>query len=448
MMRKLIQITAIFSCTSLPATRVRGGGTTMIKRFASKAVVLSALLATGATVTVQTVLAQTAMAQGASSVTLELFNAKPSESSQATASLEIGTGGGNLQSIETPEQAGKARYLRAKVSSASGVENYLYRVIGNPNNGRIFIITPERKAIALNKFLISTGLEVSADKGVKLGAQTDFSSTKSAVTDTSVEVANSTAADANATTTPAATPTEAATPASTAAADSSTPADASATPATDSSTTAAPADSSTTTTAAPADATATPAAESSSAASTTAPADTTSTPATDGSSTATTAAPAETSAAPATDANATPATDSSSMASSEAKPLTAPVSTTVGQVEVQIIPNGAPAPASSEKNIILAPVADALEAKSSVDGNVVTLTYDSKSSLEVVSGFYDEQLKAQGFTHDTASADNQQGEAEVVKVYKRGTASMTMTVRAENGAYMVEVDLEKLASGS
>jgi hypothetical protein len=402
------------------------------KQFASKAVLLSALLATGATV----------IAQNASSVTLELFNVKPSESSQATASLEIGSGGGNLEGIETPEKAGKARYLRAKVSSASGVENFVYRVIGNPNNGRIFIITPERKAIALNKFLASTGLEVGADKTVKLGSQVDFASTNANV----MESGSSTSQVAGST-------TEASTTATDSSTTGSTPADASATtpatttPATDSSI-AAPADSSAATPTDPSTAATT---EASTTPATTATPDASATPT--GSSTATpdanampaTPAADATAATPATDATATPA---SSTATTEAAALTAPVSTTVGKIELTVIPAGATAPASSEKNLILAPVADATEATSSVEGNTVTLSYTSSSSIDDVSKFYDDQLKAQGFTPEESNATNQKSADQFVKVYKRGTASMTMSVKNENGAYQVEVDLESLASGN
>jgi hypothetical protein len=406
----------------------------MIKRFAKRTILLTTLLATGATVLVQNVLAQ-----AASSVTLELFNSKPSESSQPTASLEIGANGGDLSTIEAPDKAGKARYLRAKVSGASGVENYVYRVIGNPNNGTLFVITPDSKVIMLKKLLTSTGLEVGKDKSVKLGAQTDFSGTKSAVTDVSVDAGKATgsSATASATSTETATnssataaPTETATNSSTAASTAATP-EATTTPASTSSTTSTSAEASATP--APADANATPA-----------PASSSTTP----EATATPAAPADASATPATDANATPAASTSGMASADATPLTKPVSTTVGQVEVTVIPSGTPAPASSEKNIILAPVSDAQEAKSSVDGTVVTLTYASKSSLEAVAKFYDDQLKAQGFDLDAASPDNQQNTTAFIKVFKRGNASIMMSVRAENGEYMVEVDLEKLANAS
>lgn len=128
--------------------------------------------------------------------------------------------------------------------------------------------------------------------------------------------------------------------------------------------------------------------------------------------------------------------------------MTAPVSTTVGKVELTVIPAGATAPASSEKNLILAPVADATEATSNIQGNMVTLSYTSSSSLDDVSKFYDDQLKAQGFTPDDTSAVNQKSADQFVKVYKRGTASMTMSVKNENGTYQVEVDLEGLASGN
>jgi hypothetical protein len=415
-----------------------------IKQFASKAVLLSALLATGATV----------IAQSTSSVTLELFNVKPSESSQATASLEIGSSGGNLQGIEIPEKAGKARYMRAKVATASGVENFVYRVIGNPNNGRIFIITPERKAIALNKFLASTGLEVGADKTVKLGSQVDFASTNATVMESgssTSQVAGSTTEASTTSATASTAPVE----------ETTTPAES--TTATDSSTTGStPADASATT-----PATTTPAADSSTATpadpSTTATTEASTTPATTATPDAT-ATPTGSSTAPATDANATPATPAadatapatdanaaapaSSTASTEAAALTAPVSTTVGKVELTVIPAGATAPASSEKNLILAPVADATEAKSSVEGNTVTLSYTSSSSIDDVSKFYDDQLKAQGFTPDATNATNQTSADQFVKVYKRGSASMTMSVKSENGAYLVEVDLESLANGN
>jgi hypothetical protein len=416
-----------------------------MKRYTSKSILLTALITSSVASFVA--LAQT---NAANSVTLELFNAKPSESSQATASLEIGTAGGNLQSIETPEQAKKARYLRAKVSSATGVENYLYRVIGNPDNGRIFIITPERKAMALNKFLTSTGLEVGADKTVKLGSQVDFASKNASVPDSdssASQVAGSMTEASATSTTASTTPVETSTPAATTPA-TTTATDLSATPAADASKTAtAPANSSTTssTPATTTEASTTPA--------TTTPATTTTPDAN--------ATPAGSSATQATDASATPATDASttpamttssattnSTPSTEAAALTAPVSTTLGKVELTVIPAGAKAPASSEKNLILAPIANATEAKSSVDGNTAILSYTSSSSIEEVSIFYDDQFIAQGFTHDAADAANQTGADQFVKVYKRGSATMTMIVRAENGGYMIEVDLEKLASGT
>jgi hypothetical protein len=47
-----------------------------------------------------------------------------------------------------------------------------------------------------------------------------------------------------------------------------------------------------------------------------------------------------------------------------------------------------------------------------------------------------------------ADPTNQKGADQFVKVYKRGTASMTVSVKNENGAYQVEVDLESLANGN
>jgi hypothetical protein len=407
----------------------------MIKRFASKAIFLTAMLASG---TISS--AALAQAQNASSVTLELFSEKPTESSEALASLEVGQDTGSLESIEVPDTASKARYMRANVTDSTGEQSYLFRVIAAPSNGRIFILTPDRKAIALNKFLASSGMEVSADKSVKLGTQTDFAAQNATVGESTdaVTAPNATEAAAPASTTPA----DAATPA--------TPADASATPAATPATdanaatpaaTPAPADASATPAATPAaDATATPAA----------------TPATDASATpaatpATTAAPADASAmpaaTPAADASATPAATPAS-SSSDAKALSEPVNTTLGKVELTVIPTGATAPASSASNFILAPIAGATEAKSSITGNVVTLSYGSSSSITDVAKFYDDQLKAQGFTLDEANATNASSADQVVRVYKRGTASVTMTVRADAGVYTVTVDLGSLASGS
>ncbi len=405
-----------------------------MKRFASKSILLTALLASGIA---------SAQSQAASSVTLELFAAKPSESSQAISSLEIDAGGANLKSIEMPTTTSKARFLRANVTDGSGIKSFVYRIIAAPSNGRIFILTPDRKAIALNKFLASTGLEVGTDKTVKLGAQVDFASSNATVMESgsseSSMVAGSTTEASTTSTTASTTPVETTTPAATdSSTTGSTPADTSATapetttPAADASTAAATEASTPPATAATPDASATPA-------------DSSTAPATDSNATPAAGTTPDASATPATD-SATPA--SSSATTTEATALTAPVSTTVGKVELTVIPAGATAPASSEKNLILAPVADATEATSNIQGNMVTLSYTSSSSLDDVSKFYDDQLKAQGFTPDDTSAVNQKSADQFVKVYKRGTASRTMSVKNENGTYQVEVDLEGLASGN
>lgn len=404
-----------------------------MKRFASKSILLTALLASGIA---------SAQSQAASSVTLELFAAKPSESSQAISSLEIGAGGANLKSIEMPTTTSKARFLRANVTDGSGIKSFVYRIIAAPSNGRIFILTSDRKAIALNKFLASTGLEVGTDKTVKLGAQVDFASSNATVMESGSSetmVAGSTTEASTTSTTASTTPVETTTPAATdSSTTGSTPADTSATapetttPAADASTAAATEASTPPATAATPDASATPA-------------DSSTAPATDSNATPAAGTTPDASATPATD-SATPA--SSSATTTEATALTAPVSTTVGKVELTVIPAGATASASSEKNLILAPVADATEATSNIQGNMVTLSYTSSSSLDDVSKFYDDQLKAQGFTPDDTSAVNQKSADQFVKVYKRGTASMTMSVKNENGTYQVEVDLEGLASGN
>ena len=438
----------------------------MIKRF-KKAVLITAILATGASLAQ----AQTA----ASDIKLELFADQPSAESQSLAALDITSSGGNLSSIEVPNEASKGRYLRISVTSSNGVQSYLYRVIAAPSTGRVFVITPDKHAIALNTFLTTSGLEVSADKTVKLGTEANFSS-DAAVTD----AAASTAPDASATpatatpataapadlststaapaatpsdtsaTTPATAPTDSstATPATTAPADSS----ATATPATT-----APADSSTATpsTTAPSDAGTAPA--------TTAPADSSATtPATPSdSSTMTPATATPSTAAPSTtapsDASTTPATATPSAtapaatapadtsANAQEKPLTEAVNATLGNVQLTVLPTGATAPQSSTSNFILVPVADATEAKSSLQGNIVTLAYASKSSIEDVSKFYDDQLKAQGFARDDANAANASSADQMISVYKRGDATVTVTINAKDGAYTVTVDLGKLA---
>lgn len=140
--------------------------------------------------------------------------------------------------------------------------------------------------------------------------------------------------------------------------------------------------------------------------------------------------------------------DSSTTATAEEKPLTEAVNATLGNVQLTVLPTGASAPQSSASNFILVPVADATEAKSSLAGNIVTLSYASKGSIEDVSKFYDDQMKAQGFTRDDANAANKTGADQVVSVYKRGSASVTVTINAKDGAYTVTVDLGNLATGN
>lgn len=427
----------------------------MIKRFKSKALVLTVLLATGATLAQTNTTPSDQPAQtteqtqvAASSVKLELFSDQPSGSSQPLTTLEVGANGGNLGTIEVPNQANKGRYLRISVTSAAGVQTYLYRVIAAPSTGRVFVITPDRHAIALNKFLISSGLEVSKDKAVKLGAQASFSS--DATTPASPTASTSKAAPAASTpsdssaTTPSDSSTTMAAPSDTST--TTTPSDTGTTTATpsDSSTATAPAD---TSASAPADSSTTSTTPSdSSTTTTTTPADSSTTTAPAASSTTT---PADTSApADSSTTTATAPSDSSSAGSADAKALTEPVNTTLGNVQLSVVPTGATAPQSSASNFILVPVADAKDAKSMLAGNVVTLSYASASSLEEVSKFYDDQLKAQGFVRDDANAANQTSADQVVSVYKRGNASVTITMRAENGSYTVTVDLGNLAQAT
>ena len=419
----------------------------MIKRFTNKAILLSAMLASTAAVSAAA-LAQT---QNASSVTLELFSEKPTESSEALATLEVGQDTGSLESIEVPDTASKARYMRANVTADTGQQSYLFRVIAAPSNGRIFILTPERKAIALNKFLAASGMEVTADKGVKLGTQIDFVAQNAAVSESTDAAGTPNATEAAPTSTTTATaPTETVT----ATTGTATTGTATTGTATDSSTTpAAPAD--TATPAATTPAATTPATDANAATPAATPADASATPAAtpaDASAApttpATTAAPADASATTAATTTATTTATPASSSGSDAKALNEPVKTTLGKVELTVIPTGATAPASSASNFILTPIAGATEAKSSLTGNVVTLSYGSSSGIADVAKFYDDQFKAQGFTLDEANAANASGADQVVRVYKRGTASVTMTVRADGGAYTVTVDLGSLASGS
>lgn len=412
----------------------------MIKRFLSKAVILTALLASGASLaqtnpSPQPAQPSTQAQLAASTVKLELFVEPPTESSQALSALEIGASGGSLNTLEVPNEVGKARYLRVSVTSSSGVQSYVYRVIVAPSTGRVFVLTPDRKAVALNNFLASSGLEVGKDKTVKLGSKAEFSS------DAAASGASSTTA------TPSSTPATT-TPATTTPADTSAtkPADTSSTTATppastpaNTSTPTKPADSSTPTT--PADSSTKPADSST----TTTPADNSATKPADSSTT--TPSTANTPSTAATPSTTTPA-DSSTATSADAKALTEPVNATLGKVQLTVIPTGASAPESSASNFILAPIDDAKDAKSSVQGNVVTLSYGSESNLEDVSAFYDDQLTAQGFTRDDANAANKKSADEIVSVYKRGSASVTVTVKADKGTYTVTVDLGNLAQAT
>jgi hypothetical protein len=117
-------------------------------------------------------------------------------------------------------------------------------------------------------------------------------------------------------------------------------------------------------------------------------------------------------------------------------------------VQLTVIPTGATAPESSASNFILAPIDDAKDAKSSLQGNIATLSYASESSIEDVSAFYDDQMVVQGFTRDDANAANKKSDTEVVSVYKRGSASVTVTIKAASGAYTVTVDLANLAQAA
>lgn len=164
-----------------------------------------------------------------------------------------------------------------------------------------------------------------------------------------------------------------------------------------------------------------------------APADTTTTPA----DTSTATAPADTSA------NTAPA--DASATDSSGQPLTAEVNQDLGKLALSVLPTSASAPASSATNFYVLPYTDATNPTQGINSNIVTLDYTSAASLSDVAAYYDKLMADQGFTKVTDDAQNASSDTEIVQVYSRGTATVTLTIdRDAQGQYTVYVDLSNL----
>ncbi len=368
------------------------------RRF-SKAAILSLVLTVGPAMLVAAPIASIAYAQEAQSdaqITLELFDQMPDESSTPLSSADL-TGGGDLSDLMAADNAAQGRYLRITLTQGDTIDSRVYRVLITPSNGRTFIVSPQG-VISLDNLLRQSGLTVEKDNlvvtpgegAVELQVEGLNDSLSSTTTDTS---------DSSSTM----TDTSAATPADT----STTTAPA------DTSTAAAPADTSTATT----------------------PADT-STPATPA-DTSTTTAPADTSAATTTPADAS-ATDASG------QPLTAAVTQDLGKLALTVLPTSGTAPASSDTNFYVLPYTDATNPTQGITSNIVTLEYVSQASVTDVAAYYDKLMADQGFTKATDD-QNASSESEIVQVYSRGKATVTITINLyEQGQYTVYVDLSNL----
>jgi hypothetical protein len=215
----------------------------------SKAAILSIALTVGPAVLVAIPGASVAYAQETPSdisITLELFDQPPSDSSAPLSMADL-TGGGDLGDLMAMDNAAQGRYLRVTVTQGDNTDMRLYRVLITPSNGRVFILSPQG-VISLDNLLRQSGLRVAKDNvAVTMGTGTvelkvdglngtDSSTSTSTTTDTSTAVAMTTATDTSTTAAPADTSTAAApadtsataaAPADTSAA-SATPADTSA----------------------------------------------------------------------------------------------------------------------------------------------------------------------------------------------------------------------------
>ncbi len=110
-----------------------------------------------------------------------------------------------------------------------------------------------------------------------------------------------------------------------------------------------------------------------------------------------------------------------------------------------MLPTSASAPTSSQTNFYLLPYTDATNPTQGVSDNVVTLDYATAASLTDVTAYYDKLMTDQGFAKVADDATNKTSDAQIVQVYKRGEATITLTIdRDAQGAYKVTVDLSKL----
>ena len=112
-----------------------------------------------------------------------------------------------------------------------------------------------------------------------------------------------------------------------------------------------------------------------------------------------------------------------------------------------MLPTAATAPTTSETNFYLLPFTDATSPTQSISGNIVTLGYASSASMADVAAYYDKLMTDQGFTKVADDAANKTSDTQIVQVYKRGEATVTLTIdRDAQGAYKVTVDLSKLVA--
>jgi hypothetical protein len=174
--------------------------------------------------------------------------------------------------------------------------------------------------------------------------------------------------------------------------------------------------------------------------------DTSATTATTPADTSTATAPADTSttATPTDTSAATTTTADSSATDASGQPLTAAVTQDLGKLALTVLPTSATAPSSSTTNFYVLPYTDATNPTQGINSNIVTLDYISKASLTDVAAYYDKLMADQGFTKAT-DEQNASSDSEVVQVYSRGNATVTVTIDLyEQGQYTVYVDLSNL----
>ncbi len=162
--------------------------------------------------------------------------------------------------------------------------------------------------------------------------------------------------------------------------------------------------------------------------------------------TSTAAAPADTSTATApADASTATAPADTSATDSTGEPLTAAVTQDLGKLALTVLPTSATAPSSSATNFYVLPYTDATNPTQGINSNIVTLEYISKAGLTDVAAYYDKLMADQGFTKVAADEQNASSDTEIVQVYSRGKATVTVTIDLyEQGQYTVYVDLSNL----